>query len=347
MVSLEGLAALTVLVGLIMYADFAGADFGGGIWTALASGPRAREQQLSLFDAIGPVWETNHVWLIYVVVALFTAFPLAFAVLFEALLVPIAIALIGIVLRGAAYAFRHYSQRDPDIMPVTGQVFSISSTLAPFFLGMAVTATAADRIRVVGGQAHAVNLFTWVTPFTAVGGLIGLAICAYLAPIYMAARTRGALQEDFRSRGMVAAVGLGALTALELPVALLDVPLFWQRLVHPLQLSLVAVTVILGVITLALLWKRAYLWAQISAAGTVAALMTGFAAALYPDFIIGQLTITQAAAPKATLTEFLITLAIGAAVLIPSLVFLYWTFGKEPTATRPPGAASGSSLRSG
>jgi len=329
MVPLEGLAALTVLIGLIMYAAFAGADFGGGIWTALASGPRARSQQVSLFEAIGPVWETNHVWLVFVVVALFTAFPLAFAVLFEALLVPIAMALIGIVLRGAAYAFRHYSLRDPQTMPVTGQVFSVSSMLAPFFLGIAVTATAADRIRVLAGQAQAMNLTSWVTPFTIVGGLIGLALCAYLAPIYMAVRTQGALQEDFRGRGMAAAVALGVLTALELPVALVDVPLFWQRLVHPLQLGPVGVTVILGVTTLVLLWKRAYRWAQISAAGTVAGLMTGFAAALYPDFVIGQLAITQAAAPETTLVEFLITLVIGSAILIPSLVFLYWTFGKE------------------
>src|SRR4030067_1467014 len=129
--SLENLAAAVALVGLIAYAMFGGADFGGGVWTALASGRRAGEQREAIFRAMGPVWETNHVWLILVVVVLFTAFPPAFADMFTALLVPLVIALVGIVFRGAAFAFRHYGRGGEAGVPATGAGFSVARGIHP------------------------------------------------------------------------------------------------------------------------------------------------------------------------------------------------------------------------
>ena len=178
--TLENLAAGAVYLGLVMYAIFGGADFGGGIWTALASGPRAQEQRGKLFHAIGPVWETNHVWLIFVVVTLFTAFPKGFAALFTALLVPLVIALIGINFRGAAFAFRHFGRQTGEQIPFMVSIFAVSSMLTPFALGMAVTAAATGKIVFVNDWVQAEPWF-WISPFTLVGGLTGMAICAYLA----------------------------------------------------------------------------------------------------------------------------------------------------------------------
>lgn len=332
--TLENLAAGAVLLGLVMYAVFGGADFGGGIWTGLASGPRAREQRTGLFHAIGPVWETNHVWLIFVVVTLFTAFPKGFAALFTALPVPLVIALIGINFRGAAFAFRHFGRQTGEQLPFMISTFAVSSILTPFALGMAVTATASGKIIFAGDWAQAGPWF-WIGPFTSMGGLIGMAICAYLAPIYMAVRTEGALQNDFRQKGMIAGVVLGLLTAAEIPVAMADAPLFAGRILAAGNVPFVALSVVSGITTMILLWKCRFIWAQMAAAGTVALTITCFAAAMYPDLLIGQLTLAEAAAPPATLRAFFKVLVIGTIILVPSLLLLYGTFRGDPDTKRP------------
>src|SRR3972149_6117323 len=151
---LEDLAAGVVLLGLIAYAMFGGADFGGGVWTALASGPRAAQQREAIFRAMGPVWETNHVWLILIIVTLFTAFPPAFADLFTALLVPLVIALVGIVFRGAAFAFRHYGHQTDARLPATEIVFSVASLITPMGGGVAVGAVAGAPVPIEEGAGR-------------------------------------------------------------------------------------------------------------------------------------------------------------------------------------------------
>ncbi|MFA5514686.1 MAG: cytochrome d ubiquinol oxidase subunit II [Desulfuromonadales bacterium] len=331
----EVIAAGILLLGLIMYAVFGGADFGGGVWTALASGPRKRAQREGLFHAIGPVWETNHVWLIFVVVVLFMVFPSAFSALFIALLAPLVIALVGINFRGAAFAFRHFGKETGRGVPFIARSFEISSILTPFFMGMAVTAAAAGTIRLDDGEVTS-GLWVWITPFTLGGGVIGLAICAYLTPIFMTVRTRGELREDFRRRGMAAGLLLGVLTALEVPLALWDAPLFAQRLFTPRALAGIALAVLFGITTEALLWRRWFRTAQVAAAGTVALTVAGFAAALYPDMIIGELTVAESAAPAATLYVFFAVLPFGVLILAPALLFLYWTFRGGANPQAPP-----------
>lgn len=321
MLTPEQTAAGIVLLGLVMYAIFGGADFGGGIWTALATGPRAREQRESLFEAIGPVWETNHVWLIFVVVVLFTAFPAAFSAIFISLTVPLVIALIGINFRGAAFAFRHFGEQTGRQVPITARTFEISSILTPLALGAAVTATASGGIRISNSDT-----WSWLSFFTVTGGLVGFAICAYLAPIYMCVRTEGELREDFRMRGIVAAFLLGIVTAVEIPVAMAEAPVFAARLFASGPAITVALAVLSGIITMLMLWKRYFRAAQITAATTVALILAGFAGAVYPDILIGELSISAAASPQPTLAAFFNVLPFGIVILTPSLVFLYWTF---------------------
>lgn len=335
MLTPENLAAGVLVLGLILYAIFAGADFGGGIWTALASGPRAQEQRHTLAEAIGPVWETNHIWLILVVVVLFTAFPAAFAVLFTALLLPLVLALVGITFRGAAFAFRHFGEQTGAHLPATVQVFAVTSLLTPLMMGMAVTAVAAGNIQVVGGQAEAGLWSAWITPFTVMGGIVAVAVCALLTPVFMTVRTEGPLREDFRRRGMVAALTLGAVTALTLPVARVSAGEFAARLTDPAALLCMGVAGACGVATLGLLWSRRYWPAQMAAGATVAATLAGFAAALHPDLVLNEMTVYEAAASRAMLTAFLWSLPVGAAVLVPSLFLLYWTFRGEPNPALP------------
>jgi cytochrome bd ubiquinol oxidase subunit II len=329
------LSELVLALGFVMYALFGGADFGGGIWTALASGPRKRQQREALFDAIGPVWETNHVWLIFVVVTMFTAFPTGFADLFIALMTPLVLALVGINFRGAAFAFRHFSRKSVTELTLSVMVFEIASILTPFALGMAVTAAAAGKITIVNGQLTA-GFQAWINPFTLMGGLDGMAICAALAPVYMAVRVTGKLQEDFRTRSLVAGITLGVLAALTIPVAHYQSPLFAERLLHSGAGVFVALAVLGGLVSQLLLWRRLFLPAQIGVAGTVVMMLAGFAAAMNPDLIIGQLTFKAAAAPRPALVAFLSVLPLGAIILVPSLFYLYWTFRGEPDPAVPP-----------
>lgn len=326
---------MVLALGFVLYALFGGADFGGGIWTALAFGPRAEEQRDLLFDAIGPVWETNHVWLIFVVVTLFTAFPAGFALVFTALMPPLVLALIGINFRGAAFAFRHFGRQARRELPLSAQVFEIASVLTPFTLGSAVASLASGRITLSAGKP-VVDLAVWLNPFSIMGGLTGLAVCAYLAPVYLTVRVAGPVREDFRKAALLAGLMLGTLTSASIPVALYQAPLFAHRLLGSWPLAFVAIAVTSGLGTQLLLWRRRYAPAQLSAGLTVASTLGGFAAALSPDLIIGALSLKAAAAPRATLRAFLGVLPVGALFLVPALLYLYWTFRGEPNPDIPP-----------
>ncbi|MHB8376548.1 MAG: cytochrome d ubiquinol oxidase subunit II [Dehalococcoidia bacterium] len=337
--SLEVLAAGVVLLGLIAYAVFAGADFGGGVWTALAWGPRARGEREAIFRAMGPVWETNHVWLILIVVTLFTAFPRAFADLFTALLIPLVIALVGIVFRGAAFAFRHYGHEGGASLPATGLVFSVASVVTPLAMGMALGAIAGGRVHIQGGQVVSGLYAPWLRPFSILCGLIAVAICGFLTACFMTTRTTGALREDFRSRGLAASVVLGGLTTVAIPVAYFDAAPFFDRLAAPAPIAVMSSAVVMGVASLVVLWRRWYVLAPPVAAGTVALVIAAWGAVQYPYFILPDVRIHSVAAGHATLVAFLVSLPIGALILIPSLVLLYYTFSEKtdrPAPEEPP-----------
>ena len=325
----ENLAAGVVLLGLIAYAMFAGADFGGGVWTAMASGPRAAKQREAIFRAMGPVWETNHVWLILIIVTLFTAFPPAFADLFTALLVPLVIALVGIVFRGAAFAFRHYSYGTQPGVPATGLVFSVASVITPMTMGMALGAVAGGQVTIEYGAVTSGLWEPWLRPFSIISGLIAVTMCGFIAASYMTTRVSGDLQEDFRNRGLIASLLLGALTTIALPIAYWDAEPFWDELGEPAALAVMGAAVAVGLLSLLTLWKRWYALAPPVAAGAVALVIAGWGAVQYPYFILPDERIADVAAGDATLTAFLIALAIGALILVPSLALLYLTFSEK------------------
>ncbi len=325
--SLEDIAAGVLFVGLTAYALFGGADFGSGFWTAFAFGRDRQQVREAMSRAMGPVWETNHVWLILVLVTMWTAFPMAFGALFEALLLPLTIALIGIVFRGTAFAFQHYGEGE-NALPATAHVFAIASILTPFAMGVCVGAVADGGVPVAGQAPNLTE--AWLHPFPLLCGLIALAVCAFLTPFYMLIRPlTPPVAEACRRLGFAASLALGALTALAIPLSAGLSDDFNDRLLHPLPVAIMVCAVVAGLVSLIVLWRRLYRFGAFIAATTVVLVLAVWGAAQYPYLLMPSTRIGDVAAGRGTLEAFLITLPIGAAVLLPSLGWLFWLFARE------------------
>ncbi len=329
---LEDLAAAVVLVAIIAYAMFGAADFGGGIWTGLAAGPRAAQQRQAISRAMGPLWETNHVWLILVVVAVFVAFPPAFADLSTALLVPIVIAVIGVVFRGAAFAFEHFGHGTETALPGMTAVFSVTSVGTPLVMGMTLGAVAGGHIAIENGEVTSGVWEPWLQPFAILCGLIAVAICGFLAACYMTVRTDGDMQEDFRARALLAGLLLAVLLVVALPIAYWDAEPFWDELGKPSALAVMSAAAAVWAIALVVLWQRWYLLVPAVAAATVGLIIGGWGAAQHPYLIPPDQRISDLAAADATLEPFLIILLAGSVILIPSLALLYIVFSEKTGA---------------
>jgi cytochrome bd ubiquinol oxidase subunit II len=352
-----------ILAGLTAYTVLAGADFGAGVWTLLAVPGRVRpaETRDHVRHAMGPVWEANHVWLIFVLVVCWTAYPLAFGSITSTLAVPLFIAAVGIILRGASYALRGQLDEAPGRRTIEN-VFAVSSILTPFALGTVVGGIASGRVP-VGNAAG--DLFTsWLNPTSILIGALAVAIGGYLAAVYLAADAHRLgeplLERDFRARALAAGLCAGALALGGLLVVRHDAPALYTGLTHGAGLAMVAVSAAAGLATLALVWRAHLEPARASAALAVAAIVAGWALAQRPQILPG-LTLDEAAAGRATLVAVIVSVAVGAAVLIPSLVLLFRLFlggrrgpattgGGEPAAlpaetARPAGSRSAGSRR--
>lgn len=328
---LETIIAGVMVASLVLYALLGGADYGGGVWDLFAFGRRAREQRALIADAIGPVWEANHVWLILVIVILFTAFPPAFAVIATALHIPITLLLIGIVLRGTAFTFRSYDVQRDDVQRRWSLVFSIASIITPILLGVILGAIASGTIRVENGAVTSGFLNSWLAPFPFAVGFFALALFAFLAAVYLTVEAeQGELQEDFRLRALIAgvAVGLLALTVFILagtgaPSVRAGISRTWWAV------GLHLFTALFAIGAFATLWTRRYKLARICAAGQVTLILLGWAFAQYPNLVEPDLSLTAAAAPPITLELLLAALVAGALLLFPSYYYLIRVFKAE------------------
>jgi cytochrome bd ubiquinol oxidase subunit II len=338
---LETIIAGVMVGSLVLYALLGGADYGGGVWDLFAFGRRAREQRELIADAIGPVWEANHVWLILVVVVLFTAFPPAFAVIATALHIPITLLLIGIVLRGTAFTFRTYDVQRDDVQRRWSLVFSIASIITPILLGTILGATASGTIRVENHAVTSGYFSSWLAPFPLSVGFFALALFAFLAAVYLTVEAEQRelkhnetaprkLSEDFRLRAILAgvAVGLLALTVFILagsgaPAVRAGISRTWWALGLHFFTAIFAVSAFLTLLT------RRYKLARMFAAGQVTLILLGWAFAQYPNLVEPDLNITAAAAPPITLELLLAALAAGALLLFPSYYYLIRVFKAE------------------
>lgn len=327
--SLELIIAGAMLVALIFYALLGGADYGGGIWDLLAFGKRAKNQRELIAEAIGPVWEANHVWLIMVIVILFSAFPKAFSAISVALHIPLTLVLIGIVLRGTAFTFRSYDSRRDSIQRRWSLVFSIASIITPVILGVIVGAIASGTIRIENGIP--VNGFfnSWLAPFPIAVGFFALALFAFLAAVYLTLETSEFdLQEDFRLRALASGLAVGIIALAVFLLAETGAPAVREG-ISPLILHILTAVFAIGAFYT--LWTRQYKLARIFAAAQVTMILLGWAFAQFPYMVEPDITISSAAAPPITLKLLLGALVAGVLLLLPSYYYLFRVFKSENT----------------
>ncbi|GAC1389654.1 MAG: cytochrome d ubiquinol oxidase subunit II [Ktedonobacteraceae bacterium] len=312
---------------LITYAVFGGADFGAGIWDALATGAKAREQQALIDDALGPVWETNHVWLIFLVVGLFSGFPGAFATLVSVLFFPLTLALIGTVLRGSAFIFRTHGLRKTS--GIWSHVFSFSSVLTPFFLGVAAAAVAEGKIRNLGPETQANLGSLWLTPFALTIGVLSLALCATIAAIFLTVEATNQNKTDlvviFRIRGLIAGAVTAVLGAAGLLEASSQAPVLWQGMIAH-AIPIVIATMLIGIGAAAALYFGYYRISRALIIAEAAFMLGSWGVSQIPYIIPPKLTVDAAASSPSTQLLLLIGIIIGMAIILPSILLLFYLF---------------------
>jgi cytochrome bd ubiquinol oxidase subunit II len=322
---LADLAAAVLILALTAYAVLGGADFGAGFWDLTAGGAERGARLRGLVkQSMGPVWEANHVWLIVVLVVMWTCFPRAFGPLMETLYVPLFLAAVGIIFRGAAFALRGEAATISEAR-LLGATFALSSLLVPFFLGCAIGAVATGQVPAEGDPSD--PLGSWTNAPSIFVGLMAVAVGAYLAAVFLAGdATRMALPDlaaAFRRRALGSAVVAGAFALGGLAVVESEAPNLYDGLTSGLGLGMVIVSALVGLVTIGLIWTSRFELARFSSAAAVGAILVGLALAQRPDFLPGELSFQDAAAGDPTLIATLIALALALAVIVPSLWWLF------------------------
>src|SRR4051794_8919539 len=292
--SLELAVAAALFMGVLAYALFAGADFGSGFFDLTAGGARQGAAVRVLVDhSIGPVWEANHVWLIYCLVMWWTGFPESFAAVMTTLFVPFVLALAGIVLRGAAFAFRKYAGSLGQAR-LYGAIFAGSSLITPFFLGAIAGAIASGRVPADG---YGDRWSSWLHPTSLFGGAIAVGTCAFLAGVFLCAdaeRTgHGGLAETLRRRTLAVGVVTGLVVFAALVPLQHDAPTLAHGLEHQAA-PLIVVSALAGLLTLVLVWRRRFAVARLSAVAAVATVVSGWGVGQYPWLLVDQVRINDA-----------------------------------------------------
>ena len=328
-ISLATVLAAVILLSLNAYAVLGGADFGGGVWDLLASGPRRARQRALIAGAISPIWEANHVWLILAIVLLFTCFPAAFARVAIVLHIPLVLILVGIVLRGSAFTFRSYDSRRDAVQRRWGAVFSGASIITPLLLGAAIGAVATGRVTAPAGSFASGYIRPWATPFALATGCLALALFAFLAAVYLTVEAGDdrPLADDFRRRALGTAAAAVVIALGSLLVARRGAPMMHAGLtVSRWALPLHAAAAVAAASAIGALLLRRYRLARVAAAALVSLIIWGWGAAQYPFIVPPDLTIAETAAPATTLRFVALGLVAGGLILVPSLVYLFRVF---------------------
>jgi cytochrome d ubiquinol oxidase subunit II len=316
-------AAVVLFTGVLAYAVLGGADFGAGFWDLTAGGAEHGRRPRHLVDeSLAPVWEANHVWLVFVLVMLWTGFPTAFAAIMTTLFVPLGLAALGIVLRGAGFAFRKVMIRT-DQQRVTGAAFAASSVLTPFFLGTVAGGIASGRVP-TEGRGDPVG--SWLNPTSLLGGVLAVLACAFVAAVFLTAEARRRDERDleawFRRRALAAAVVTGVVAVAGIAVLRADAPRLFDDLLGP-GLPLVLLSGLCGLGSVVLLRRAAPRLLQALAVTAVAAVIAGWGVAQYPYLLGTHLTIAQSAAPTATLWALTVVAAAALVLVVPAMALLF------------------------
>jgi cytochrome bd ubiquinol oxidase subunit II len=318
--------AAIVVVVIAAYALFGGADFGGGIWDLLAGNAERGAAPRELIDeSITPVWEGNHVWLVFILVLTWTAFPPAFAAIFTALFVPLSVSVLGIVLRGSGFAFRHTAQR-LHLRQFTGATFAAASLITPFFMGTVVGAIATGQVPVhPAGNV----LAAWTSPTAILTGFLFVAACAYISAVYLVLEARQRGHQDltgyFSLRATAAGVVTGGLAGGTFAELSTSSPYVFNRLTG-IALPLVAVSIAAGIAVLGMLWLRWYhaVFLRATAAIAVAAVVGGWGLAQYPYLFPTSLPLATSSAPTAALVAEFVVAGLALLLVAPAFALLYF-----------------------
>ena len=316
--------AVVLWAGVTFYTVFGGADFGAGFWSLVSGGGQLGRRARDLAEwAIGPVWEANHVWLIFVLVVLWTGFPEAFGSIFSTLFIPLSLAALGIVLRGSGFAFQRTARTERG-RHVATRLFGLSSLLTPFFMGTVVGAIASGRVPV--GNAEGDPVTSWLNATSLVIGALFVATCAYLAAVFLVsdARRAGAadLERHFTKLAIGAGLVTGALAVAGIVVLNADAEYVHDRLIRE-GLPLVIASALCGLGALWALRRGSAHGARVLAAGAVVTVVWGWGVAQYPYLLPEKLKIAAAAAPSPTLTGVLIVFGVAVLLVVPSIVLLF------------------------
>jgi len=331
-VHLYDLPLLFALIGLAFYTVLAGADFGAGWWQlAAGKGPDADSIRDHAHRAMGPVWEANHVWLIFVITVVWTAYPVAFGSIASTLSIPLFIAAVGIIFRGTAYALRAGASTKRELSAID-TAFALSSILTPFALGAVIGGIASLRIPV--GNAAGDPWTSWLNPTSILIGVLAVVTAAYLAAVFLCADAARLgdpeLERKFRTRALAAGLVSGAIALAGLPVLRFDAEPLYHRLLEGRGLIGLIASIVAGCATLALVWWKRYEASRYTAALAVAAIIAGWALAQSPVFLEG-LTVREAAAGRETLVAVVVAVVAGAVILFPSLALLFgFVLGRAP-----------------
>ncbi|OBK55315.1 cytochrome d ubiquinol oxidase subunit II [Mycobacterium kubicae] len=342
--SLAAAVAAAMFVGVIAYALLGGADFGSGFYDLTAGGGRRGAEVRTLIDhSIGPVWEANHVWLIYVLVMWWTGFPRSFAAATTTLFTPLMLALAGIVLRGSSFAFRKYAATFSQAR-LYGAVFAGSSLITPFFLGTVAGAIASGRVP-AGGYGDPVG--SWVNPTSLVGGGLAVTTCIFLAGVFLTADAVRTDNTELARRLRVRTLVVGAVAGLIVFAGLYPVDHDAPTLSAGLRgraLPLLVVAALAGAATLVLLWRRRFSVtlfgrsvpiARVAAALAVTAVVAGWGVGQYPWLLVDQMRIAEAAGAGATLAALLVVVGLAAVIVVPPLGYLLWFTQTAPQSNAP------------
>lgn len=317
-------AAIIMWIGITLYAVLAGADFGAGLWDLLAGGSRRGARPRALIDmAIGPVWEVNHVWLVFCLVMLWTAFPTVFSSIMLTLYIPLGLAAIGIVLRGSGFAYRHVTTSFA-ARRAFGAVFAISSIITPFFLGAVLGAIAGGRVPLGGAVGDPISSW-WNVPGV-FAGILAVVACGYLAAVYLVTDARrhndDTLVAYFRVRAIVAGLVAGVVAIGGLVVARDDIPELFDGLTGKAA-PLVALSAVCGVATVVLLWTSTVRRTRELAVVAVASIVWAWGLAQQPWMLPGQVTVADAASSPPTLWAIIVAVGLAGVVIIPALALLW------------------------
>jgi cytochrome d ubiquinol oxidase subunit II len=316
--------AVVLFVAITAYAIFAGADFGAGFWDLVAGGAERGARPRSVIDrSIGPVWEANHVWLIFIFVVLWTGFSEAYASIWLTLFVPLTIAALGIVLRGSGFAFRKAVFRDSSRRNF-GVAFAVSSLIVPFCLGTVAGGVASGRVPAGGVAGDPVH--SWINPSSILGGVLAVVVVAFLAAVYLVWDAERLGDPDmvdyFRRRAIGAAVLAGLVSIAGLFVLRADAPYLYDGLTSR-ALPLVAISVACGIGALTLLVRARHRGARLLAVGAVASIVVSWGVAQWDYVLPTTLTVDQAAAPSGTLGALLVATALAVVLIVPAFALLF------------------------